>query len=212
MFCTGTTTAVASPDKHGPADGKERLHVEEDVDDVAVLDDVLLAFGAEEAALLGFGFAACSHKVVEADDFGADEATAQVAVDFAGGFGRGRAGRDGPGAAFIGAGGEEADEAEELVAHADGAGHAALRDAGGFAEFGGFVVAELVQLHFELAAEDGNVPAGALIFAAEFGFDLAAARKVVVSDIHDDEQRKGGEELHAFEVLPVVGAKPLFAH
>src|SRR5688572_1309059 len=87
----------------GAQDGRGGLCAVEDFDDVAVLDAVGLAFGAEEAAFAGFGLGAAGDKVVVADDLGADELAGEVAVDGAGGVDGAAAGRDGPGAGFVGA-------------------------------------------------------------------------------------------------------------
>ena len=58
-------------------------------------------------------------EIVIGDGLGADEAALEVGVDLAGGLGRLGAAVDGPGARFLGAGGEEGDQAEQLVAGAD---------------------------------------------------------------------------------------------
>src|SRR5690606_2445563 len=55
--------------------------VEQDVQDVPVLDDVLLAFGAKQAALLRLRFRTAGDEVFEADNLRPDEAALQVAVD-----------------------------------------------------------------------------------------------------------------------------------
>lgn len=125
-------------------------------------------------------------------------------MDFAGGLGGGCPSGDGPGAAFVGAGGEEGDESEEVVAGADGAGHAAFGDAGCGAEFGGFFVGEFVEVHFEFSAHDGDVAAGAAIFFAVFGFELLASGEVFFADVEEEEEGFGGEELGAFEEVAVV--------
>ena len=125
-------------------------------------------------------------------------------MDFAGSLGGGSSGRDGPGAALIGAGGEEGDKAEEAVAGADGAGHAAFSDAGGGAELGGFLLGEFVEVHFELAGHDGDIAAGAGVLRAAGGFEFSAAREVLLPDVDEQEERLCGEELGAFEELAVV--------
>ena len=53
---------------------------------VAFLDDVVSAFEANLGFFAGGGDAACGEEVVPANDFGADEALFDVAVNFAGGF------------------------------------------------------------------------------------------------------------------------------
>src|SRR5262245_40613977 len=90
------------------------LDVEAEVDDVAVLDDVVLALDAELADLAAARLAAELDEVAPVDDLGADEAALDVGVDLArGARGRGAA-RDRPGAALVGAGGEHRDEGDEL--------------------------------------------------------------------------------------------------
>ena len=69
--------------------GRQRsLHVEAEVDHVAVLDHILLALGAQQAFFLGGGHAAAAgHHLVEVDGLGPDEAALDVGVDLAGGLG-----------------------------------------------------------------------------------------------------------------------------
>src|SRR5262245_58486733 len=59
--------------------------VEAEVDDVAVLDDVLLALEAQLAGLAALGLAAVVDEVLVVGHLGADEAAFDVAVDLAGG-------------------------------------------------------------------------------------------------------------------------------
>src|SRR2546427_103366 len=84
-------------------------------DDVAFLDDVLLAFETDLGSLFGSGDAAGGEEVVPANDFRANEALFDVAVNGAGGFDGGRAFVDGPGADFGLASGEELHEAHEII-------------------------------------------------------------------------------------------------
>ena len=60
--------------------------IEQEVQHVAVLDDVVLAFGAHLAGFLGALFALVLDEVVEGDGLGADEAAFEVGVDDAGGL------------------------------------------------------------------------------------------------------------------------------
>ena len=57
------------------------------MDDVAVLDDIFLAFVAGLAGFLGADFAAKRDVVVIGDGVGADEAALEIRVDDAGGRG-----------------------------------------------------------------------------------------------------------------------------
>ena len=100
-----------------------RLHVEAEVDHVAVLDHILLALAAEQALLLGGGHA-LPQAIMSSigDDLGADEAPLEVGVDLAGGLGRLGALFDGPGAALVLAVGQEGDQAQQGVASTGSAG------------------------------------------------------------------------------------------
>src|SRR5689334_1969638 len=89
--------------------------IEAEVDDVAVGDDVVLAFEPELPRLAAARLAAVTHELVVRDHLGADEAALDVAVDLARGFHGCRAAADRPRPALVLAGGEEADEVEECV-------------------------------------------------------------------------------------------------
>src|SRR5579863_6681139 len=82
-------------------------HIEPEMQDVAVLDDVLRAFEAEFARFLGALLAAAGDEVLVGDRFGADEALLKVGVDDAGGLGRLGAAPHRPGARLLGTDGEE---------------------------------------------------------------------------------------------------------
>src|SRR5688500_18715276 len=77
------------------------LDVEQEIDDVAGLDDVGLALAAERPEPLGFGHRAGGDHVVVADDLGTDEPALDVAVNGTGRFDGGLAPADRPGAALI---------------------------------------------------------------------------------------------------------------
>src|SRR5439155_17555093 len=62
---------------------KARLHGEPEVDDVAVLDDVVLALEPELPRLAAPGLAPEAHELLVGDHLGADEAALDVAVDLA---------------------------------------------------------------------------------------------------------------------------------
>lgn len=95
-------------------------------DDVAFLDDVFLAFETDLSFFFGGGDTASSQEVTATDDFGADEAFLDVAVDGPGSFDGGFAFVDGPSTDFGFAGSEELDEAQEVVGGADEAIEAGL--------------------------------------------------------------------------------------
>ncbi len=58
------------------------------MENIAVLDQVFLAFGPHFARFLGALFAAAGDEVVIGDGLGADEAVLEIGMDDAGGLGR----------------------------------------------------------------------------------------------------------------------------
>src|SRR5205807_3181559 len=102
-----------------PAAKEWSSHVEAEVHDIAVLDDVIGAFEAHLAGILGALLAAASGKIGIGDRLGADKALLEIAVDDAGGLRRLCAARDRPGARLLWAGRQEGDQIEERVAGAD---------------------------------------------------------------------------------------------
>ena len=92
------------------------------------------------------------------DGLGADEAALEIGVDLAGRLGRLGAACDRPGARFLGAGGEEGDQAEQLVAGADDAGEAGLLEAE-VGEEGVAVLGGKVAISASIAAEMTTAPA-----------------------------------------------------
>src|SRR5262249_19830435 len=75
--------------------------VKAELDDVAVLHDVVLALDASLARRAGGRDRAGRDQVVVGDDLGLDEALLEVGVDHAGRLGGGRADRDLPGAGLL---------------------------------------------------------------------------------------------------------------
>ena len=67
-------------------DRGEGLDLEADVDDVAVVHDVVTAFEAELAGFLDLEVGAQFGEILIADDLGANEAPGDIAMDAAGGF------------------------------------------------------------------------------------------------------------------------------
>lgn len=86
------------------------LDVEQEVSDVAILDDVCLPFEPQLARLAGLRQPTGLDQIVIAHDFGSDEATLDVRVDDASRFDGGRAGADRPGPTFIRPDGKERDQ------------------------------------------------------------------------------------------------------
>lgn len=97
----------------------KRLYVKQHIYYIPVLHRVCLAFAADEAALFGFDHVVCGYEVVVVDYFGANEAAFEVGVDGSGGVLGVGAFANGPGAHFVFASRQEADEAEEGVRLAD---------------------------------------------------------------------------------------------
>src|SRR5690606_26595469 len=93
--------------------------VETEVQHVAFLDDVVLAFQSQTAGFLGALLALEVDEVVIADGFGADEATFEIGMDDARRLRCGGTGAQLPGADFLHACGEVGLQAEQLVAGAD---------------------------------------------------------------------------------------------
>ena len=117
----------------------ERSDVEAEERHVAVVHDIVLALGADEAFLLGDGHAAAGFQVVERDDLSADKAALEVRVDLAGGLRRLRAARDRPGAALIAAARQERNEPQQAVRTLDEPVEAGLFDAELLEEHGALV-------------------------------------------------------------------------
>src|SRR5256885_5550323 len=98
---------------------KPGSHVEKEVHDVAVLDDVLLPFHTQDAFGAGSRFRAVREELVPADHLRLDETALEVGVDDAGRL-RGLGSlADDPGAAFVFAGREIALQAEQVESRAD---------------------------------------------------------------------------------------------
>ena len=86
---------------------------------VAVGDLVVLAFQPQLADVARARLAAALEVILIRDGLGADEAALEIGVDRARRLRRLRTFLDGPGARLLGAGGEEGDQMEEIVARPD---------------------------------------------------------------------------------------------
>lgn len=64
------------------------LHIEPEVDDIAILNDILAPFDAYFAGGFGSGFAAKADVSIEGNHLGANKAELKIGVNDAGGFGR----------------------------------------------------------------------------------------------------------------------------
>src|SRR6185437_12548716 len=104
-------------------------HIETEVKNVAVLDDVIGAFQTHLAGILRALLAAAGDEVLISDGLGPDEALLEIGVDHACGLRRLRAVPHGPGMRFFRPDGEESDEIEQAIAGMDDAREAGLAEA-----------------------------------------------------------------------------------
>ncbi len=150
------------------------LDVEFEEENVAVFDDVVFAFGAEEAFFFYGLLAAVFEEVVGGVAVGFDEAALEVGVDDACGSGGLGAAFDGPGADLLHACGEVGDEVEEAVGGVDEAVEAGLVEAEGLEEFGALGGFELGDFGFEGSADADYLGAffGGSLF---YGFGVGVA-------------------------------------
>ena len=89
--------------------------VESEQNDVAVLHNVVFAFGADFAFFASGGEAAAFEKYLVVDDFRADKPALEIGMYLAGGLRGFSACFYGPGARFGFAGGQKAHEPEKLI-------------------------------------------------------------------------------------------------
>src|SRR5256885_7438756 len=99
--------------RHGDASAVS--NIEPEVHDVAFLHQVFLALQAQLAGVARTGLAPAGEVVREGDDFGADEATLEVGMDYPRRLRRRRPDAHRPGAHFLGAGGGEGLQTEQAV-------------------------------------------------------------------------------------------------
>src|SRR5258705_1539631 len=124
-----------------------------EIDDIAVLDDVLLAFEADLAVFAAGLHRAARHQRIVGHHFPADEAPLDVPVDFAGPKLAGGGAGNRPGAALVLADGEEGDVAKQVVAGSNDAIEARLGQAEVREEGLRIVGAELRDFELDLRAE-----------------------------------------------------------
>src|SRR6266545_1608975 len=105
----GTISPARSRRESACCAGAPLSHREPDVQDVAVLDDVLLPLQAELPLVPGLRLAAEGDEVVVVHDLGADEAALEVGVDAPRCARRAISAADGPGAHLVLADREEGD-------------------------------------------------------------------------------------------------------
>src|ERR1017187_137006 len=95
------------------------LHIELEQHHVAVFDDVFLAFHAVKAFLARGGDGTEVHQIVVSHGLGLDKTAREIRVDHPGGFRRGVADVNGPGADFLLARREIRPQAEQMIRRAD---------------------------------------------------------------------------------------------
>ena len=159
------------------------LHVEAEVDHVAVAHDVLLALAAEKALLLRGGDAAAADHIVKVDRLGADEAALDVGVDLTGGLRGLGAVSDRPRSALVLAVGEEGDEAEQRVRALDEAVEAGLLNAELFKEHCAVLAIQLGNVLLELGADGQHLRAllfGKLLDLPEIAVAVLIGKAVLV--------------------------------
>src|SRR5699024_1972865 len=128
--------------------------IESPLHHVPITHHVVLALHTDPALGLGLSHGTGLHQLVEGDDLRLDEAALEVGVDDAGGLGRCGSLGDGPGARFLGAGGEVGLQTERVEADAGQLVQARLLLTGGFEHLGGLVLVELDELGLELGVQE----------------------------------------------------------
>ena len=179
-------------------------HVELELDDVAVLHDVVAAFLTELAFLLDLRHGAFGgNEIVIGDDIGLDEALFEVGVDHAGGLRGGVALVDLPCAHFLLACGEEGGQAERVVADACQLVEAGFLKAGVGEHFARVVLVEFGQVGFELRVEeDGRSRSHG---GGELGLEILVLQFGIVHVEHVDE-RLGAHQVQVVDGVLVEAA------
>ena len=171
-----------------------RLHVEQEVHDIAILYHVVLAFGADEACFLGGVPAAVLQEIAVAQGFGADEAAFEVSVNHACALWCLVACMERPGTAFLFACGKEGAETEDFVTLANDGVEARFLHAEFLKEFslvGGF---HRGKFFFDLAADHDDfvtVLGGVFLQLVHVG---VAGQDVVFLHVCAVEERLCGQE------------------
>jgi hypothetical protein len=182
--------------------------VELEVQHVAVLDGVFLAFLAQLAGILGAVSPPSADVVVIGDGFGADEAALHVGMDFAGGFGALAPLMDRPGARFLGADGEEGDQVQQVVARARSRGRGRFRAGPASRNTACGLRPGCRQLGFDGGRDTITALApSALAFSNTLAEKALPVARRFFLDIADIEHRLGGEQLRLgkYRALFLVG-------
>src|SRR5450631_84798 len=187
--------------------------VELEVDDVAVFDDVLLAFELQLGVGAAGALGAVLDEVFPPDYLGLDEAAFEVGVDEACRLGGLGAALDGPGAALVGAGGEEGDEVENLVR---GVGHgvqAGLLQAEALQKGRTIGGVEAGDLRLGGGADDDHRRSFGLGVGAQRADELVGggAGELLLGDVGDVEDLLQGQQAHVAEQRLRFGVQSLRA-
>src|SRR5262249_29833753 len=100
-------------------EGNSQLHIEPEMQDIAVFHHILLAFETEFARITCARFALELNVIVIGDGFRANESLLEIRMDDAGGLWRTRALHHGPGTRLHWSGGEKSDETKKRIARTD---------------------------------------------------------------------------------------------
>ena len=133
------------------------LYVEAEMHDIAVLDDILLAFLPRLAGFLGPGLAVEPYVVAIGDGFRLDEALLEVPVDHASGLWRRRALADRPGAGLLWADCEVGKQPQQVVSGLDDAVEARFLKAETVQELLFLFVAEDCDFALDLCRDDNRL-------------------------------------------------------
>src|ERR1017187_744229 len=185
-----------------PTMPRVRLDIEAEVDDVAVLDDVVPPLQPLATLLADGEIRPGRDQLLGPDHLSADEATGKVGVDDAGGLQGGAAALQRPGAHLLLPGREEGEQVEEPVGIARQPVEARLGQPQGSQELAAVSRGQLDDLGLDPGG-DGQaitaVPAGQL--DDRLGRRLA---RVGLPDVDHHDQRAGGEQEEVVEVFALL--------
>src|ERR1700682_2440562 len=189
----------------GPGSRRVPSDREADVQDVAVLHQVLLALHAQLAVVSRLGLAAAGDEIRVMHHLGADEAALEVGVDAAGGARSAAAAADGPGLHLVLADREEADPVEQLVGGADEAGAARRGEAHRLQEVGLLGGIELRDLRLDRGTERDRL--GPPLARRRLHLRGRGARRRLLGRVPHHQQRPPGEEPEMGHLL-LLGIAP----
>src|SRR5215831_16735238 len=172
------------------------LHVEAEIHDIAVLDDVIGTLEAHSARIFGTLLAAISGEIVIGDRLGPDKPLLEIGMDSTGGLRRLGSSLDRPGMCFLWSHSEEGDEVKELVTGPDDTGETGRVEPESCQKFSFLIgIGKLRELCFDRRRyhhRAGAALRGVLANAAAVGVPRGGTRLVDIGDIED---RLGAQEL-----------------